>query len=95
MSTEAMPTKPKYAQKVINIILIFINVVMSLCAFSVSTFMGFKIHERVVIVLAALLLTVFMVVKEFKVKLILKRVYLNLVIYTGFLVIFFYVYKVW
>jgi hypothetical protein len=49
----------------------------------------------VVIVLAALLLTVFMVVKEFKVKLILKRVYLNLVIYTGFLVIFFYVYKVW
>jgi hypothetical protein len=95
MSTKAIPVKPKPIQKIINTLLIIINSVMSLCAFSVSTFIGFQIHERVVIVLTALLLTTYMIIKEFKVNLILKRLYLNLGVYVGFLGIFLYVYKVW
>jgi hypothetical protein len=95
MSTDVMPSKPKMLHKAINIFLIIVDVNYSIGMLSVSQFTGLHFHERTIIIVSALLLTLFMIIKEFKVKPLLKRIYLNLSILAGFFCIHYYVFVVW
>lgn len=95
MSTDVVPSKPKTLHKVINIFLLFTNASYIFGMISVSQFPDFQFHERVIIAVSTLLLAIFMVAKEFKVKPLLKRIYLNLLIFGAFFGVHYYVFIVW
>jgi hypothetical protein len=95
MSTDAIHSKPKTLQKVINVFLIIANVIYTFGLFSVSQFPDFQFHERVIIAVSTLLLALFCVIKEFKVKPLLKRIYLNLLTCLAFVGVGFYIALVW
>lgn len=95
MGIDIMSSKPKALYKIINIFLIIVNVNIGLVTLSVSSFTGFQFHERLIIAIPSLLLTLFVVLKEFKVKPLLKRIYLNLSIWVALMVIAYYIFVVW
>ena len=95
MSTETMPSKPKTRYKVINVLLIIINLNFCFGMFTASSFTGLNFHERAIIVSSTVLLTLFMIIKEFIVKHLLKRIYLNLSIWAAFMCVLYYISVVW
>lgn len=95
MSIEAMPSKPNTLKKAINIFLIIANMIYTFGLFSVSQFPDFQFHERVIVAVSTLLLALFWIIKEFKVKPLLKRIYLNLLTSMAFVGVGFYIALVW
>jgi hypothetical protein len=95
MSTETMPSKPKMRYKVINIFLIIINLNFCFGMFTAASFTGLIFYERVIIVTSTVLLTLFMIMKEFRVKPLLKRIYMNLFIWASFMSVLYYISVVW
>ena len=95
MSTDTMPSKPKTRYKVINVILIIINLNFCFGMFTAASFTGLNFHERVIIVTSTVLLTLFMIIKEFRIKPLQKRIYLNLFIWAAFMCVLYYISVVW
>ena len=95
MGKEDVSSKPKTLHKVINVALILINVNGALVMFSVYSFDEFQYYERLIILISSLMLTAFMIIKEFKVKPLLKRIYFNFAIWMGFMAISYYIFISW
>jgi hypothetical protein len=95
MNTDTAPSKPKTIHKVINIFLLIYNSSIAIGVFSTYSFEDLQFYEKVILIVPALLLTAFMVIKEFKVRPLIKRVYLNLFILMGFMLIGLCWYSVW
>jgi hypothetical protein len=60
-----------------------------------ASFTGLNFHERAIIVASTVLLTLIMIIKEFKVKPLLIRIYLNLSIWAAFMCVLYYISVVW
>jgi hypothetical protein len=95
VNTDIMPQKPKMFYRVINVFLIIINLNFCLGMFTAASFTGLNFHERAIIVTSSVLLTLFMIIKEFRVKPLLKRLYLNLSIWAAFMCVLYYISEVW
>lgn len=95
MNTANMPLKPKKIHKAINIFLLIINSSISFGVLSTYSFESLQFYKKVILIVPALLLTIFMVIKEFKVQALIKRVYLNLFSWMGFMIILYCWYMIW
>jgi hypothetical protein len=81
---------------VFNITLMLINLSGALVQIIAAlVFEGFFFHERLILFILPILLTASMIIKEFKVKNLVKRVYINLLLFMGFFLIQFYIYLIW
>jgi hypothetical protein len=95
MSSETMPQKSSTLKKALNIVLILINLNGAFATYSMYSFDDLQIHERLVIIIGCILLLLIMIIKEFLVKPLQKRVYFNLFIMSGYILIYIYMYLVW
>jgi hypothetical protein len=95
MNPETMPQKSSMLKKALNIVLILINLNGAFATYSMSSFDDLQIHERIVIFTGSLLLLLIMIIKEFLVKSLQRRVYFNLFIMLGYILIYIYMYVVW
>jgi apolipoprotein N-acyltransferase len=95
MNTDITPSKPKTIHKVINVFLLIYNSSIAFGVFSTYSFEDLQFYKKIILIVPALFLTAFMIIKEFKVQPLIKRVYLNLFIFMGFLLIGFCWYSIW
>lgn len=95
MNTDITPSKPKTIHKVINVFLLIYNSSIALGVFSTYSFEDLQFYKKIILIVPALFLTAFMIIKEFKVQPLIKRVYLNLFIFMGFMLIGFCWYSIW
>jgi hypothetical protein len=77
---------------VFNITLMLINLLWACGIIAASIYIFFYIPERFILFTLPVLLTIGMIIKEFKVKNIVKRIYINLFLFLGFFLTSFYMY---
>ncbi len=95
MNTDTMPEKPRALYKVINIFLIILNSIFAFGICSTYSFDTLLFYKKVILIVPAVLLTAFMIIKEFIVKHLIKKMYLNIFICMGFILIIFCWVSLW
>lgn len=87
MNTDTLPPKPKTHHKVINVLLIIMNLWSGIGICSMYSSEIFSLHQEIILIVPAVLLIFFMIVKEIRVRPLIKRLYYNLSILGGFVLI--------
>ena len=95
MNTDAIPQKPRMLYKIVNIILLFLNSSFAFGIFSTYSFETLQIHQKAILIVPAALLTSLMVIKEFKVKPLIRKLFMNTLIFVGFILIIFCWVSLW
>ena len=95
MNTDGMTQKPKTLNKVLNVFLLIINSGIAFGVCSTYSFETLTLSKKIILIIPAASLTAFMIIKEFKVQDLMKRVYLNLSIWVGFILILLCWYAIW
>jgi hypothetical protein len=95
MNVDAMTQKPRTLHIVLNVFLLIINSGIAFGVCSAYAFETLTFVKKIILIIPAVLLAAFMIIKEFKVQGLLKRVYLNLSIWVGFMLILLCWYAIW
>lgn len=95
MNTDAMPQKHRPLFKFINIILIILNLIFAFTVCSTYSFETLTVYKKIVLIVPAIFLALLMIVKEFKVQALIKKMYINISILVGFILIIFCWYSIW
>jgi hypothetical protein len=85
VNTDTMPQKPKMFHRVINVILLFLNASIAFGICSTYSFDTLTFYKKVILIVPAILLAAFMIIKEFKVRSLARKMYINMTIYVGLL----------
>jgi hypothetical protein len=87
VNTDTMCQKPKTFHRVINIIFLFLNASLAFGICTTYSFETLTFYKKVIIIVPAILLAAFMIIKEFKVRTLIRKMYMNMAIFVGFLLI--------
>lgn len=87
MNTDTISQKPKTFHRVINVIFLFLNASLALGICSTYSFEMLTFYKKVIIIVPAILLAVFMIIKEIKVRTLIRKMFMNIAIFVGFLLI--------
>jgi hypothetical protein len=88
MNTDTVPQKPKMLHRIINAILLFLSASLALGICSTYSFDMLTFNKKVILIVPAVLLAAFMIIKEIKVRTLARRMYMNMAIFVGFFLIF-------
>jgi len=95
MNTGTVPKKNRTLHKVLNFILLFLNASLAFGICSIYSFETLLPYKKIILIAPALILTVFMIIKEFKVKQLIRKLYINAGILAGFILIVFTWVSIW
>ena len=87
MNTDIMPKNPKMLHRVINIILLFINAFFAIGIFSMYSFETIGTYKKAYLIVSAIALAAFMFIKEIYIRTLIKKMYLNMAIFVGYILI--------
>lgn len=95
MNTDTMPNKNRTLHKVLNFMLLFLNSSLAFGICSIYSFETLLPYKKIILIIPALILVIFMIIKEFKIKQLIRKLYINTGILAGFILIVFAWVSIW